>query len=79
MDFQKLLNKAAAVPRKLFIIDGLGALMSTFFLAIVLLKLEVYFGIPPSALYFLAVFPLIFVLYDLFSYFQNQWQKAHLF
>ncbi|MFK7972523.1 MAG: hypothetical protein AB8F95_19285 [Bacteroidia bacterium] len=56
-------------PKKLFIIDGLGALLSAFLLGIVLVKLESIFGIPRSALYVLAVIPCFFAAYDLLCYF----------
>ena len=58
----------ATEPRKLFIIDGLGALLSAFLLGVVLVRFESIFGIPASALYLLASFPLGFVMYDAISY-----------
>ena len=55
-------------PRKLFLIDGLGALFSAFMLGIVLVKWENVFGIPSSALYVLATFPILFAAFDFYSY-----------
>jgi hypothetical protein len=71
MFFQNLLNKAESFPRRLFVIDGMGALLSAFFLGVVMPKMESFFGIPATVLYFLAVFPILFAFYDLFSYFQK--------
>lgn len=58
-------------PKKLFLIDGLGAMLSAVLLGVVLVKLERVFGIPPATLYLLAAFPILFAIYDLFSYRQE--------
>ena len=55
-------------PRKLFLMDGLGALLSAFLLGVVLVKLESVFGIPVKVLYILAFLPCIFAVYDLFCF-----------
>ena len=55
-------------PQKLFIIDGVGAILSAFLLGVVLTKFERIFGIPSETLYFLAVLPLFFALYDWYCY-----------
>ncbi|MEO1652288.1 MAG: hypothetical protein AAFU64_01980 [Bacteroidota bacterium] len=55
--------------RQLFLIDGLGALLSVFMLGFVLVRLESYFGIPISVLYVLAAIPIFFALYDFLCYF----------
>jgi hypothetical protein len=56
--------------KKLFLLDGFGALLSAFLLGIVLVKLETYFGIPKQSLYFLAALPVLFALYDFYCYFK---------
>lgn len=58
--------------RKYFLLDGFGAILSALLLGIVLVKLERIFGIPKSTLYFLAVLPCFFALYDFYCYFQIQ-------
>ena len=55
-------------PEYIFVIDGIGALLSAFLLGVVLVRFEAVFGIPASALYFLASFPMLFALFDLISY-----------
>lgn len=55
-------------PRQVFLIDGLGALLSAFLLGIVLVQFESIFGIPPSALYILAIIPCFFAWYDWYCY-----------
>lgn len=54
--------------RILFLLDGLGALLSAFFLGIVLVRFEVYFGIPKNILYLLAGLACILMIYSLGTY-----------
>ena len=56
-------------PRRLFLLDASGAILSAFLLGVILVKLESVFGIPAQTLQFLAVLPCTFVLFDLYSYF----------
>ncbi|WP_299121459.1 hypothetical protein [uncultured Tenacibaculum sp.] len=58
-------------PKKLFLIDGFGAILSTFMLGVILVQFEALFGIPSSALYILAIIPLFFILYDIYSFKQK--------
>jgi len=67
---QKILTKFSSNPRQLFLIDGLGALLSAFLLGVVLVQLESIFGIPRNTLYFLAFLPCLFAIYDFYCYFQ---------
>ena len=53
-------------PKKLFLMDALGAIISAILLGVVLVKLESVFGVPANMLYFLAAIPVLFILYDLF-------------
>ena len=55
-------------PKKLFLIDGIGAILSAFLLGFVLVRLEIFFGIPIPTLYFLATFPIFFAFYDFYCY-----------
>jgi hypothetical protein len=64
MQFEKIIEKAEYNPKKLFLIDGIGAILSAFLLGVVLVKLERIFGIPTSTLYFLAALPILFASYD---------------
>ncbi|MCB0641527.1 MAG: hypothetical protein KDC44_07805 [Phaeodactylibacter sp.] len=65
---RKILQYIEAKPKRLFLIDGLGALLSAFLLGVVLVRLEGIFGIPVPMLYFLAGIPLFFVGYDWYAY-----------
>ena len=66
--FIYLANKINIRPKTLFLIDGFGALFSAFFLGIVLVKFQIFIGIPISALYFLTIFPVIFLVYNLYCF-----------
>lgn len=51
--------------KKLFLIDGIGALLSVFFLALVLPKFELYFGMPKNTLFILACIAAFFAINSL--------------
>ena len=74
----QLIYWAKTKPRKLFLIDGAGALLSAFLLGVVLVKLEAVFGIPPSTLYVLAILPCLFAVYDVYCY-QKKEENARLY
>ncbi len=65
------IKKLKQNPKKLFLIDGFGAILSSFLLGVVLVRFETFFGIPIPSLYFLALVPLLFVAYDFYSYRSN--------
>jgi len=73
-----LITKAELNPKKLFLIDGIGAILSSFLLGVVLVKFEAIFGIPSSALYFLATIPIFFAIYDFYCL-QKRHQKTGIF
>ncbi len=56
-------------PRQLFLIDGVGALVTAGMLGMVLTRFESYFGIPSTILYPLSAVALIFCIYSLINYF----------
>ncbi len=70
MDYKQLLAWGCTQPRRLFLVDGLGAIVSAVLLGIVLVRLESVFGIPRSALYILASFPCVFTIYDFYCFFK---------
>ena len=65
---KQLLKSLTLNPKKLFLIDGLGAVISTFLLGVVLGNFESIIGIPPSTLYLFAVLPIFFAVYDFYCY-----------
>lgn len=74
----KWIGQFTKIPRKLFLIDGLGALLSAFLLGIVLVQFESTFGMPRKTLCFLAFLPCLFAIYDFVCYFRfpNHWKFA---
>lgn len=56
-------------PGAIFLTDGLGALLTAFFLGGVLSRWEALFGMPRSVLYPLAAVGLLFAAYSLSCYF----------
>ena len=71
MTIARVLEWGNTNPKKLFQIDGFGAVLSAILLGVVLVKLEYLFGIPKSTLYLLAFLPCLFVVYDLYCYFKT--------
>lgn len=63
-------------PKRLFLIDGIGALVSMFFLGVVLVWLEDKIGMPIQVLYFLAVLPSFFAVYSFSCHYflTNNWK-----
>lgn len=55
--------------KKLFLIDGIGAIISGLFLGVVLVWLEDKIGMPKNVLYFLAILPIFFAVYSFGCYF----------
>ena len=66
MSLSKVLNQIN--PRKLFLIDGLGALLSAGMLGLILTSFETSFGMPKDVLYVLAALAGIFSVYSLLCY-----------
>lgn len=64
-------------PKSMFLIDGLGALMSAFLLGVILTKYESIFGMPHEVLHFLAFMPCVFAMYDFICYFRitSNWRS----
>ncbi|MFK7904912.1 MAG: hypothetical protein AB8B69_07300 [Chitinophagales bacterium] len=63
-------------PKNLFLIDGLGALLSAFLLGVVLVHFESIFRMPQQVLYVLSAIPCLFAIYSWTCYFRtpNNWQ-----
>lgn len=55
--------------KKLFVIDALGALLSSFLLGVVFRRFESTFGMPKDILLVLALLPILFIAYDYYAYF----------
>ena len=65
-------------PKLLFLLDGLGALISAYILGVVLVKFESIFRIPENTLYFLTIFPVFFALFDFYAFRKVKYKAAIL-
>lgn len=61
-------DKSQPTGNTLFLLDAAGAFLSALLLAGVLPRWEAVVGIPRTTLYFLAIFPLCFAIYDIYAY-----------
>ena len=68
MIVEKILRWGSDNPKKLFLLDGLGAILSAILLGVVLVNQQALFGIPKPTLYFLASLPCLFAVYDFYCY-----------
>ncbi|MFD2564992.1 hypothetical protein [Aquimarina rubra] len=73
---QLLIQTLQKNPKQLFLIDGLGALLTIFFLAVVLTTFQEYIGMPKTALCFLSMIAMIYAIYSFSCYLLNpaKWQ-----
>ncbi|MGB1217634.1 MAG: hypothetical protein ACPG5P_07145 [Saprospiraceae bacterium] len=58
-------------PRKLFLIDSLGGLLSAFMLGIILVEFRNLVGMSPKILYLLSVFAIGFFIYSFTCFVMN--------
>jgi len=68
MSFQSLINWFSTTLKQLFLIDAIGAAVTAYFIGIVLVKFDAYFGMPRQVLYVLATIALIFWVYSTCCY-----------
>jgi hypothetical protein len=66
---RKTINQLARKPRKLFLIDSLGAIFNAFFLFVVLRNFDEYFGMPKNVLTHLSITGTLFFIYSTTCFF----------
>ena len=73
---KRFFDTVTANPVKLFAIDGLGALLTAFFLFAILKTSSAYFGMAKPTLSFLSIIALSFSVYSFACYFlaNKNWQ-----
>jgi hypothetical protein len=73
---QSIVDSLTSNPKYIFLIDGLGAMLSAFFLGVILVKFEDSFGMPWAILYALSSVACLFAIYSICCYFFNfsNWQ-----
>ncbi len=67
--FKSTLEYFSREPRKLFLIDGLGAVLTTFSLFFVLRYYNECFGMPSNILMYLSIIGLFYFTYSISCYF----------
>jgi len=63
--FRLIIDKITTNSNKLFLIDSLGALISAFFLGVILVRFEETFGMPITVLYILSLVACVFTIYSI--------------
>lgn len=64
-----IIKQLASKPKSIFLIDGMGALLTTFFLFVILRTFNEYIGMPTIALTYLSLIAVIFCLYSTTCFF----------
>lgn len=62
------MNNMILHPKKLFLIDSLGGLLSAFLLGVALTRFETTFGMPQKVLYMLSFIACVFAIYSFLNY-----------
>ncbi|GAB5526986.1 MAG: hypothetical protein Roseis2KO_48580 [Roseivirga sp.] len=62
------ISKITSTPKLMFLVDALGALVSSLSLLLVLIPLESWFGIPANVLYWLGAIAVCLFIYSLSCY-----------
>lgn len=72
----KNLTEELKIPKRLFLIDSLGAVVSAFFLGVILVRFESAFGMPVNVLYLLTFAACVFAIYSATCYLKTpaNWQ-----
>jgi hypothetical protein len=73
---RQIINKLVLNPKDLFLFDGLGALMTSFFLGVILSSFGGLSGMPSEILFFLSITALIYFAYSVccFFFISDNWR-----
>lgn len=63
-------------PKTIFLIDGIGALVSAILLGLVLTRLEAFFGLPKNVLYVLSGIAVLLAVYSLAHAFMQTYDPS---
>ena len=71
-----ILDRLTLNPKKLFLIDSIGAFLTAFILFAILSRYEERFGMPRKVLYVLSVMACIYAIYSIYCYYfiEHPWQ-----
>ncbi len=62
------MSRMTLAPKRLFLADGLGGMLSALLLGVVLARFQTTFGMPREVLYFLACLACAYAVFSLLSY-----------
>jgi hypothetical protein len=76
MQFISKFQQVILIPRNVFLLDGIGALVSSLLLVVLLAPFESFFGMPSDYVYQLAIPAVLFAVYSIACYVlnPNNWQ-----
>ena len=63
-----IFQQLSANPRRIFLIDGAGAVLTAFLLCVVLASFQSFFGMPAQVLYVLGAVAAVFAVYSFSCY-----------
>jgi hypothetical protein len=66
--FSKQIEKIQSKPKTIFLLDGLGALLTAVLLLFILSPFDIYFGMPRAILTVLSLTAFLFAFYSFFSF-----------
>lgn len=71
-----IIRRLTLKPRTLFLIDGIGAFATAFFLFAILRTFNEYFGMPQITLTYLSIIAVVFCFYSITCFFvlSDNWQ-----
>ena len=71
-----ILDRLTLNPKKLFLIDSIGAFLTAFILFAILSRYEERFGMPRKVLYVLSVMACIYAIYSIYCYYfiEHPWR-----
>jgi hypothetical protein len=62
------MNKMTLAPKRLFLMDGLGGMISALLLGVILARFETTFGMPRKVLYLLSCLACVYAAYSFLNY-----------
>ena len=74
---RKIINKLTVEPKIIFLIDSIGAIITAFFLFVILINFNEYFGMPPTILTCLSIIVAFFCIYSMscFFFLKENWTR----
>ena len=75
---EKIIHNTTQNPKTLFLVDGMGAVLTAILLGLVLPRYESFFGIPSHMLNVLATIPVLYLSIDIYAFYKSEVYMAKL-